>query len=140
MKVRMTVAGTGLSAMLTVIGCGTMTIVASAAVSACSGRSTPPSAGSPSFSPGESASPTPSESPNGAAAGSASPKGSETTSPPASPAQAAPTTNTAPTAAPATGGGGTSGLQDTLLFAVGGTAVLAGAGSIAYRRKVIKNR
>ena len=43
-------------------------------------------------------------------------------------------------AAPNTGGGGTAGLQDTLLLVLGGAAVLAGAGSIAYRRKVIKNR
>jgi len=133
MKVRTTIAGTGLSAMLTVIGCGTTTIVASAALSACTGGSTPTSAGSPSFSPGESTSPKTSESPSGAAAGSGSPS--------FSPAQATAGNTSQPVSvAPATGGGGTSGLQDTLLFALGGAAVLAGAGSIAYRRKVIKNR
>jgi hypothetical protein len=140
MKVRTAIAGTGLSAILTVTGCGTMTILASAAVSACSGGSTPTPTGSPSFSPGKSASPTPSESPSGAAAGSASPH-TGSGSPSASPAQAAPgNTDQPPNAAPATGGGGTSGLQDTLLFALGGAAVLAGAGSLAYRRKVIRNR
>jgi hypothetical protein len=39
-------------------------------------------------------------------------------------------------AAPETGGGGTAGLQDGLLFGVGGVAVLAGLGSLAYRRRV----
>ena len=144
MKVRMSIAGTGLSAMLTVIGCGTMAILASASISACTGRTGPVSAGSTTtFSPGQSPSPTPSKSPNGAAAGSPSPHtGSpspHTGSP--SPAQAAAgNTDQPPSAAPATGGGGTYGLQDTLLFVLGGAAVLAGAGSIAYRRKVIRNR
>ena len=45
-----------------------------------------------------------------------------------------------PTAAPQTGGGGTAGFQDTLLVALGGAAILAGAGSIAYRRRVLRNR
>jgi hypothetical protein len=38
-----------------------------------------------------------------------------------------------PTVPPATGGGGTAGLQDAVLFGVGGVAVLAGSGSIIYR-------
>jgi hypothetical protein len=42
--------------------------------------------------------------------------------------------------APATGGGGTAGFQGTLLLGVGGAAILAGAGSIAYRRRVIRSR
>jgi hypothetical protein len=41
-----------------------------------------------------------------------------------------------PAAAPETGGGGTAGLQDGLLFGVGGAAVLVGLGSLAYRRRV----
>jgi hypothetical protein len=41
-----------------------------------------------------------------------------------------------PTAAPQTGGGGTAGLQDGLLFGVGGAAVLAGLGSLAFRRRL----
>jgi hypothetical protein len=43
-------------------------------------------------------------------------------------------------AAPATGGGGTAGFQDALLLWIGGLAILAGAGGIAYRRRVIRNR
>jgi hypothetical protein len=41
-----------------------------------------------------------------------------------------------PTAAPETGGGGTAGLQDGLLFGVGGLAVLVGFGTLAYRRRL----
>jgi hypothetical protein len=41
-----------------------------------------------------------------------------------------------PSGAPQTGGGGTAGLQDGLLFGIGGLAVLGGAGSLWYRRKV----
>ncbi|HEY0933408.1 MAG TPA: hypothetical protein VGD91_06635 [Trebonia sp.] len=41
-----------------------------------------------------------------------------------------------PTAPPETGGGGTAGLQDGVLFGGGGLAVLAGLGSLAYRRRL----
>ena len=43
-----------------------------------------------------------------------------------------------PTIAPQTGGGGTAGLQDSLLFGIGGTAVLAGMASLAYRRRLTR--
>ncbi|MGO9083160.1 MAG: hypothetical protein ACLQDY_29725 [Streptosporangiaceae bacterium] len=45
-----------------------------------------------------------------------------------------------PTAAPQTGGGGTAGLQDAPLLGLGVAAMVAGAGGIAYRRKVLRNR
>jgi len=45
-----------------------------------------------------------------------------------------------PVAAPATGGGGTAGVQDILLFGLGGAALLAGAGSLAYRRRAMRDR
>jgi hypothetical protein len=41
-----------------------------------------------------------------------------------------------PTAAPETGGGGTAGLQDSVLFGIGGFAVLSGLGTLAYRRRL----
>jgi hypothetical protein len=50
------------------------------------------------------------------------------------------TASPVPVGAPATGGGGTAGLQDPLLFGLGGAAILVGAGSIGYRRRVIRNR
>jgi hypothetical protein len=43
-----------------------------------------------------------------------------------------------PTSAPETGGGGTAGVQDGLLFGAGGLAVLAGLGSLAYRRRLAR--
>jgi hypothetical protein len=39
---------------------------------------------------------------------------------------------------PATGGGGTAGLQDGLLFGLGGAAVLAGLASLVYRRRLTR--
>jgi hypothetical protein len=53
-------------------------------------------------------------------------------------APAATATTLYPTAAPQTGGGGTAGLQDSLVFVVGGGAVLAGLGSLAYRRRLAR--
>jgi hypothetical protein len=41
-----------------------------------------------------------------------------------------------PTTAPETGGGGTAGLQDGVLFGAGGAAILAGLGTLAYRRRL----
>jgi hypothetical protein len=43
-----------------------------------------------------------------------------------------------PSSAPETGGGGTAGLQDGVLFGIGGLAVLAGLGSLAYRRRLAR--
>jgi hypothetical protein len=156
MKVRTwrgALAGTRLSARLTILGCGTMTILASAAVSACSGS---PGVSAPSFSPGGTLSPRPSGSDGDTASTSPIPGTGTSASTSPSPETSSPTpTPTAtpekkadkdktpspiPTAAPATGGGGTAGLQDPLLLALGGMAVLAGAGSLAYRRRIIRNR
>ena len=64
---------------------------------------------------------------------------SPTTSPGTAPSSAPAThtsTPTFPTAAPETGGGGTAGLQDGLLFGFGGGAVLLGIGSLAYSRRL----
>ena len=48
----------------------------------------------------------------------------------------APQDTAIPTAAPETGGGGSAGLQDGVLFGGGGLAVLAGIGTLAYRRRL----
>ena len=45
-----------------------------------------------------------------------------------------------PTVAPVTGGGGTAGFQDAGLAVLGGGAILAGAGSIIYRRRTTRKR
>jgi hypothetical protein len=161
-------AGAGLRARaelragLCVIGCGTMTLLAPLALAACS-ASTPSAAGPSSFSPQGTISPIPAISPSPTVSGTenasngqpAVPGASPTTVPaetPTAPAtQTASVTPTAsattkrpathyPTAAPATGGGGTSGPRDPLLFALGGAALLAGAASIAYHRRAARHR
>ena len=43
-------------------------------------------------------------------------------------------------AAPATGGGGAAGFQDALLLGLGVAALLAGAGNLAYRRRLTRKR
>ncbi|MGB6577223.1 MAG: hypothetical protein WBF34_04825 [Streptosporangiaceae bacterium] len=45
-----------------------------------------------------------------------------------------------PSAAPVTGGGGTAGFQDALLLGFGVAALLAGAGSLACRRRLTRKR
>jgi hypothetical protein len=50
----------------------------------------------------------------------------------------APVSPAYPTAAPETGGGGTAGLQDGLLFGTGGLAVFVGLGSLALRRRLTR--
>ena len=73
---------------------------------------------------------------------------SPSASPSPSPVQPTPFVSVTPTAtsspvpigAPSTGGGGTAGVQDVLLFGIGGAALLAGAGSLVYRRRVLRDR
>ena len=81
------------------------------------------------------------------ASASASSKPRATTAPSSAPAThaTAPVTHATapvaplyPTAAPETGGGGAAGLQDGLLFGLGGLAVFAGLGSLAYRRRLAR--
>jgi hypothetical protein len=43
-------------------------------------------------------------------------------------------------AAPGTGGGGTAGFRDALLLGLGVAALLAGAGNLAYRRRLTRKR
>lgn len=141
-------------AVYTFVGTLTLTVCLGGAVSACTSS---PSSGHPAiFSPGadpsataKGASASPTGSPSGASSGSpsasssASGSASPSVSPSASPSFTyAPSSTPAqtsspsyPAAAPQTGGGGTSGLENGLLFGVGGAAVLAGGGSLALRRK-----
>jgi hypothetical protein len=55
---------------------------------------------------------------------------------PASTHTAIPSARPLPTAPPETGGGGTAGLQDGVVFGAGGAAILAGLGTLAYRRRL----
>jgi hypothetical protein len=138
MKTRTATARTGLGARLTVAGWATATIVASASVAACSGSA--PRATLPKLSPGTaSASSTVSATPS--ATPRASPSASRSVTPRARPSPTpSPSATSFPTVAPATGGGGTAGFQHAWLVDLGGVAILVGAGCIAYRRKVIRNR
>ncbi len=127
-------------AKVTALGCGALSVLATTV--AC----TTPS--------GRTASGT--VSPNGSFATAKLPTSTSTASPPASasaspalvPVQPTPfvsvtptlTFSPAPIGAPSTGGGGTAGVQDVLLFGVGGAALLAGAGSLVYRRRVTRDR
>jgi hypothetical protein len=142
MKLRTTIAGTGLGALLRVIGCGAMAIFASAAISACTGSTPSASSSSSAASLAAGNSPTPNSTINFSANAGTTPPTTAAESPTgtASPSPAAVTPSTQTNIAPATGGGGTAGLQDTTLFIIGGAAVLAGAGGIAYHRRATRSR
>ena len=127
-------------AKVTALGCGALSVLATTA--ACTGSNGVTAAGS--ASPSVSLS----DSFFTAKAPSTSPSASPSASPPLAPVQPTPFVSVTPTAtsspvpigAPSTGGGGTAGVQDVLLFGFGGAAILAGAGSIAYRRKITRGR
>ncbi len=154
MKVR-TIAGTALGARLTALCWGALTLLAPAAVSACStsSSSTPPTT---TFTPSLTNSATaPSAAHSTPAGGTGSPVTpgvtatstvTQTPGPTATstvtqtPGPTVTSTVTVPAAPPVTGGGGTAGLQDSLLLVAGAAAILAGAGSIAYRRRAGRGR
>jgi hypothetical protein len=133
---RATIAGTALSARLTA-GCA-VTILASLSVAACSGSL--PSETLPSAS-GAASTTTPGDQPSSTVTATATATATATVTP-----SVTPTVTTRPpatpvvTAAPDTGGGGTAGFQDAPLLGLGAAAIAAGAGSIAYRRRALRNR
>jgi hypothetical protein len=156
MKVQTTIAGTALRARLTALCWGALIVLAPLAVSACSGSSSTPNV--PSFSPTVTTgtATVPASDGNTPSSGGTSDTGtpgvtssSSTSSSTVTPvatvtetvtAPATSSTSFVPTAAPVTGGGGTAGLQDGLLFVLGTAAILAGAGSIIYRRRFTRHR
>src|SRR5215471_18388843 len=115
---------------LTYLAAGaTLTVVVSVSVSACT------------TSPSTPANPTASANPPPAHTTTTTPPSPHTTTATAHATTASPHTTTAPAVPagpPSTGGGGTAGLQDGLLFGIGGAAVLAGLGSLAYRRRLTR--
>lgn len=159
MKVRITSARPAGSPRLALLSCATLMVLVSATVSACTGTpsSSVPAIFSPSSSSGTATS---SASATHTATASASathptatpstthptttPSTSATTPSPAtttvSPSPVPTATTFFPTGAPATGGGGTAGLQDGIVFVLGGAAIAAGLGSLAYRRKFTRRR
>ena len=153
MKVRITSARPASSPRLAVLGCATLMVLVAVAVSACTGApsSSVPSIFSPSGPSSGSSSSSGTATSTASASASAStthptttPSTHATTPTPAtttvSPSPVPSTTYFYPTGAPATGGGGTAGLQDGLVFVLGGAAIAAGLGSFAYRRKFTRRR
>ena len=149
MKVRTTTAGAARRARLTALSWGALTLLAPVAVSACSGSS---STTVPTFTPSVTISGTITAPASGAttpSSGQTTASGTSSASSTATPVATVTETVTAPatsstiyvpTAAPVTGGGGTAGLRDGLLFVLGTAAILAGAGSIVYRRWLTRRR
>lgn len=139
MKVRAAITRTARRPALTVVGWALLTILVAAAVSACT--SSPPSTSV--YLP--TASGSTSSDGTSTATVTASVSDSTLTSPSTLPTNTVtvtitPTYSPVPTAAPVTGGGGTAGLQDGALFMIGGVAILFGAGSFLYRKKLTKHR
>ena len=153
MKVRGTLVGTPLSAKLTVLCWGALTLLVPVAVSACTSGTTTstPTVFSPTVTTGTASAHVTS---NGVAGSDGSPGSGAASSPGVSTATATATVTPAatvtetvtvpassiPPAAPVTGGGGTAGFQDTLLLALGAAAILAGAGGLIYRRWLGRGR
>jgi hypothetical protein len=143
MKVRTTIAGTAFRAKLTALCWGALTILAPVAVSACSGSTSTPTV--PNLSPTLITGTATVTASDGTTPSTPGVTSTATVSPVATVTQTvtvpgATATSFVPTAAPVTGGGGTAGLQDGLLFVLGAAAILAGAGSILYRRRFTRHR
>jgi hypothetical protein len=158
----MKVRGTTLRGKLTVLCWGGLTLLAPMALAACTSGSstTAPTVFSPSVtvsgsvtvtasaSAGNSGT-TPSDGNSQTSAAKPHPTHTVTetatatvTSTPTATVTATPTATVTvtPTAAPVTGGGGTAGFQGTLLLVAGVAAIVAGAGSIFYRRRLNRGR
>jgi len=135
-----------------------LAVLVSATVSACTSSSGPtaPDIPSPSVSSTAAQSATAKASPTLAHIGTTPPAHHTGKSSPAPTHSAAPTDSAAPThsavtpthtpthgipaGAPATGGGGTAGLQDGVLFGIGGAAIVAGLGALGFRRRLTRLR
>jgi hypothetical protein len=123
-------------------------IVLSLGITACTGAGKPTAGGTTSASPTAtgpfsgtarapgSATATATASATGTATASPSASASATHSATPSPTPAPTTSSPYPTSAPITGGGGTAGLQDTGLLAIGIACVVAGAGAFVWRRRL----
>jgi hypothetical protein len=124
---------------LTAVGWGLTSVLACVAVSACTSGS---GSGTSVFTPSASISVSVSISPgDGTSTATGSPTTTVTPTPTPTPTPIPTQTVTVyPTAAPITGGGGTAGFQDAGLAILGGAAIVAGAGSIIYRRRMTRKR
>lgn len=146
MKVPTAFGRTALRPRLTAAGYGAVILVGIAALSACSGStSTPPSESS--FTIISSLTSSGNGSPAGNSGDGGATDNSGTATVTVTPTQTttvivspSPSPSPIPTQAPVTGGGGTAGFQDGLLVVIGAAAIAAGAGGIAYRRRLNRRR
>jgi len=141
MKVPTAIGGTALRARLTAVGYGALILLAIATLSACSGGSTPSESSFTIISSLTSAgSASPAVHPASGSTSPASHAATVTVTPTRTVTVTAHANSSSPmpAQAPVTGGGGTAGFQDGLLLAIGASAIAAGAGSIAYRRRLTK--
>jgi hypothetical protein len=155
MKARTAIARTAHRVRLTAAA-GLMTVLACVALSACTGGGSPSASetlftgsASGSASSTATASSTASSTASASSSASASASASASTSPSASVSPSAtpsaspspsPSYSPYPTGAPITGGGGTAGFQDGGFAVLGGAAIVAGLGSIIYRRRITRHR
>jgi hypothetical protein len=142
MKVVTAIGRMALRARLTVAGCGALVLLGAISLSACSpsgGTSTPAVSSFTITAAVTTASTTESVSPNsgGSTTVTVTPTLTSTVTVTPSPS---PSPSPIPYYAPVTGGGGTAGFQDGLLLVLGAAAIVAGAGGIAYRRRLNRNR
>ena len=128
MRARTAIAGARPGARLTAAGCAALAILATAAAGTTAATPT----GSVVTALAPNSRPT-----------ASTPAGGSPASVPVQPTPFVSVTQSAspvPVGAPSTGGGGTAGVQDILLFGLGGAALLAGVGSLAYRRRTLRDR
>jgi hypothetical protein len=146
MKVPTAIGGTALRPRLTAVGCGALILLGIAVLSACSSStSTPPSESSFTIISSLTSSGTGLVTNNAVDGGATDTTGTATVT--VTPTQTttvtvspSPSPSPIPTQAPVTGGGGTAGFQDGLLLVIGAAAIAAGAGGIAYRRRLNRRR
>jgi hypothetical protein len=145
MRARTAIEWTAHRVRLTAVGWGLTSVLACVAVSACTSASG--SASTVVLSPGTHSPVTVVVSANDSTSTTPPPTPTPTVTPTPTPSvivsvsvSPSPYYTTYPTAAPVTGGGGTAGFQDAGLVVLGGAAILAGAGSIVYRRRKTRNR
>jgi len=147
MKVPTAIGRTALRPRLNAVGYGALILLGIAALSACGGGSgsSLPTESSFTIISSLTSSGTGSVTNNAADGGATYTTGTatvtvtptQTTTVTASPS---PSPSPIPIQAPVTGGGGTAGFQDGLLLVIGAAAIAAGAGGIAYRRRLNRRR
>jgi hypothetical protein len=145
MKVPTAIGRTAFRPRLTAVGYGALILLGIAALSACGGGGST-NTSEPSFTiissltaSGHVETGSPASGSTSATSGTATVTvtPTQTTTVTASPS---PSPSPIPTLAPVTGGGGTAGFQDGLLLVIGAAAIAAGAGGIAYRRRLNRRR